>query len=79
MQDSLTAIMVDEAVVTFGIWCQNRLDETDGKGNLVYTLDELLADELEIDNESAFQQLESIGFARRRKSRVGLQVDGQSE
>lgn len=74
--------MVDDAVLTLGIWVENRLNETDGKGNPIYSLEELLADELTFDNEASIQQLEGVaGFLRRRKGKTTseLQVDGQSE
>lgn len=79
MRDHLTAIMVDDAVMTFGIWYENRSNETDEKGRPIYTPEELLADEVIVDNEAALAQLEGIpGFLRRRKSSVGVQVDDKA-
>lgn len=42
MRDCWTARCFDNAVMTFGIWCENALNERDSDGKPVHTLDELL-------------------------------------
>ncbi len=74
IRDRLTAIMADDAILSFGIWIENKLDETDGEGNRIYSLEELLADELVFDNEAAITRLEAMpGFVRRRKAKTASQ------
>lgn len=42
MPDRVTAIAFDNAVMTFGVWADNRLAEFDSNGKPVWTLDQLL-------------------------------------
>ena len=42
MTDTCTALAFDNAVMTFGIWCENRLQERWSDGTPKYTLDDLL-------------------------------------
>lgn len=42
MRDTITAISFDTAVMTFGVWVENKLNETTSTGRQRYTLRELL-------------------------------------
>jgi hypothetical protein len=68
MPDLWTAISFDHLVMAFGIHIDNLLQETDGEGKPVHTLDDLLDIPL---NDSALRQrtLESLAI---------LDIDGRS-
>lgn len=42
MSDVITAINFDNAVMTFGVWCENKLSERREDGSPIYKLDTLL-------------------------------------
>lgn len=48
MRDEVTALSFDSAVMTFGVWVDNRLLERDDHGRVKHTLDDLLADPSEL-------------------------------
>jgi hypothetical protein len=60
MTDRITAIAFDTAVMTWGIFVENRLSERNEDGNPVWTLEQLLGKPEDIDNAANFAAL--IGF-----------------
>lgn len=60
MPDRITAIAFDTAVMTWGVFCENRLQERNEDGNPVWSLDQLLGEPKDIDNAANFAAL--VGF-----------------
>lgn len=51
MRDDITAMALDNAVLTFGLWIENTLEERDDEGNRIHTLPELLDIELSLEDQ----------------------------
>lgn len=61
----LTALSFDSAVMTFGIWVENRLSERDPDGKPIWTLQQLLGTEADYEtkghnNEQNFMALQML-------------------
>lgn len=63
LPDHATALSFDSAVMTFGVWAENRLSERDKEGRPIWTLDTLLSD-VEIqprgDNRAALEFFQAM-------------------
>ncbi len=62
MHDTVTAISFDTAVMTFGIWVENRINEIDEDGNHPWSLDQILGTG-DINNEQQFAALRALMVA----------------
>jgi hypothetical protein len=51
MPDIWTALSFDSAVMTYGIWAENRMQERWSDGSLKYTLEDILC-----GNDEAYQR-----------------------
>lgn len=59
MRDTCTAISFDTAVMTWGIWVENRINEIDDDGNHPWSLEQILGTG-EINNEQQFAALRAM-------------------
>ena len=51
MRDDITAIAFDSAVMTFGVWCENKLAERNPDGSQIHTLNDLLDIEVSLGEQ----------------------------
>lgn len=60
LRDTITALAFDRAVMTWGLWVENKLHELDDDHKPMWTLKELLSDETaEQRNERVISQIEA--------------------
>lgn len=60
MRDTVTAISFDTAIMTWGIWVENRINEIDENGNHPWSLEQILDMGENIDNERQFAAFEAL-------------------
>lgn len=57
MRDCITAVAFDTAVMTWGVFVENKLNERNEDGTQVWSLDQLLGEPEDINNEASFNAL----------------------
>lgn len=65
MRDTVTAISFDTAVMTFGVWVENRINEVDEYGNHPYSLEQLLGPNENVNNDQQFAALQTLLLSSR--------------
>lgn len=60
MRDCITTVAFDTAVMMWGVFCENRLNERNEDHQPIWSLEQLLGEPEEINNEASFRALASL-------------------